>query len=620
MLSGLKLYSTASENGQYRFHSNGAASRVIAGVQGSRDVGFKVTANNLVQPGGSAVGQNVVSKNTMVNLLDGFIIDDPQAKRRLYQDMYRHDAICGGAIEIFANIPFSSFDLTGLNDEEALEYYQKSCDNMRCQTLLPALARDYLTLGVFIGTTLFDKVQKIFTNVMPQSINNCKVTEVPIYGVDPIIDLEVPPALKKMLKDKDPRLQGIFKNIPRAILDDLNKGKVQLPPETTLYIPRRTLTNDWIGTSYLERVLPVWMYAKTLYRGTLDQANRRQRSIFHIVAGDDEWIPPQEDLNNIRDLFMQADTDPTGAIIVTRPSISPNEVREATSFFRYDEVDPYFSQAMYRGLGITEAMITGEFSVATIDASLTMIVDSFRSFRHMLTRDIFYDKIFPAVALANNFKREDYMVKGSKYRSTADLRVTCEDRTRSFKIKGMNYNTSNLAIPSINWHKHLKPEGDATYIDMLANLTERGVPVTLSMYTAAAGINLDQLVESMDTDLALRKKISGYMKQVNKMNAESAPPEAQAREILAALASDGTAVKRVGLLEREFDDSQRYYERKKNGKYRLTSKRRVREMTERANKMIGQQLAERARYENKRLREGKGERKVMSSGVFGIIK
>jgi hypothetical protein len=45
------------------------------------------------------------------------------------------------------------------------------------------------------------------------------------------------------------------------------------------------------------------------------------RRIFHIVAGDDNWTPTMDELNQIKEMFMDATLDPEGALIVSRNAI-----------------------------------------------------------------------------------------------------------------------------------------------------------------------------------------------------------------------------------------------------------------------------------------------------------
>lgn len=51
-----------------------------------------------------------------------------------------------------------------------------------------------------------------------------------------------------------------------------------------------------------------------------------QRKILHVRVGTDDYIPTLQELEEIRDLFLQADRDPTGAIVVTRHDIIATEL------------------------------------------------------------------------------------------------------------------------------------------------------------------------------------------------------------------------------------------------------------------------------------------------------
>ncbi len=148
------------------------------------------------------------------------------------------------------------------------------------------------------------------------------------------------------------------------------------------------------------------------------------------------------------------------------------------------------------------------------------------------------------------------------------------------------------------------------------------------MYAAAAGINIDSVVKSMDPDIKLRKEVAKYLKQVGKINADIQPPmgdddqqqQMQAAEIVAGMISKGTASRRVGILNREFDEREQMHERKKNGKIRVTSRRRRKELQERAYKVISEALANQAKRENKRIRKGRErDAKILVSPIYGIL-
>jgi hypothetical protein len=642
MLNNTKLYTVnASDKSSFLFEAGGSSNNIYS--KRSRSPGYLTTSSidggsgNSMNQGGFNTSATVVGKTILTRYLDGFIPDNLNVKRQLYSDMYYHDIICGSAVDILSSIPFSSFDVVGIADLEILEKYQKCCEALRPGLLLPSLSKEYMVMGLFIGTTLFDENENIFTAIMPQDLNQCTIKNIPIYGVDPLITLNINAELKKLVKDKDPRVQNIMNDLPENVKEAFKKGSLDLAPETTIYLPRRSLPSDTIGTSYYERALSIYLIEKTLYRGTLDQISRRQRSILHITLGDsDEWIPDQQDLNNVSNLFSSADADPTGPIIVTRSGVNPSEIRQAEDFFRYDSIFDFASTAKYRALGVSEEMISGQLSISTMDAALSITMDQLRDYRAMMTREIFYEKIFPAVAIANSYKKDGYTTLGSSrgysgdkydknnnrnriYKKDGVWRATASDSPVSVNIKSRDFNLKEYLIPRIEWEKHLKAEGDSAYMQLLDELGQKGVPIPLTMLATAAGVSMDSILNSKDADLELRKVMADYSKEIQKYNKKAGlVSESKAMQMLGAL-NYKPGLKTKGLLNREYSDEYQPHEVSKSGKKKSTSKRRQRELREAANRLIAQSAAKAAQEHNRRVKDKK-KSKTMLHNRLGIIK
>ncbi|MDE1906730.1 MAG: hypothetical protein KGH75_09820, partial [Rhodospirillales bacterium] len=292
--------------------------------------------------------------------------------------------------------------------------------------------------------------------------HNSEIVNIPLFGVDPIVDLIMPKDLSKIMQSKDPRVAQVLSHIPQEFIERIKAGRIPLDPANTIYIPRRTMTAEPYGVSFFERVLPVHLIEKALMRGTIDVSNRRQRSLLHVmVGGDDDWIPTQSDLESFRDLFLQGDMDPTGAIIVTRTGVNTNEIRPATEFWNVDQTFEYASAMKYRAFGLSEGILTGEVSLSTLDASLSVMLDNFRTFRRKITTALFYEKLFPAISAANDFTTaKGYQVTGKdeeefqpiNYRSLYNEVIP---HYRNKVIAGEPINTKDLLIPKITYHKHL---------------------------------------------------------------------------------------------------------------------------------------------------------------------
>ena len=158
----------------------------------------------------------------------------------------------------------------------------------------------------------------------------------------------------------------------------------------------------------------------------------------------------------------------------------------------------------------------------TADTSLTVFIESIRAYRDMLTRKLFYNKIFPLVSLVNGFTVNE---KGKLIRKDGLL----DSKNMQANLDKMA-DGSRLLIPNVHWSKQLKPEGDSQYLDMLQQLTERGIPVPLRAIAAAGGFNLDSLLSDGDDDLELLRRVSEYNKNVGEVKKKYGPKQAEGEE------------------------------------------------------------------------------------------
>jgi len=570
---------------------------------------YKAEAWDQTQQGNrTTIGQTQTSSNVARATLENIFVEDPRIKRKIFRDMYYHDPVCGGAVDVYSNLPFSEFHLTGIKDKAILDKYHDSLESLHLRSLLPGISTDHLVLGAFIGNAIFDQDEKVFTSIMPQNIDNTEIVNIPLFGVDPIVDLIMPKDLSKIMQSKDPRVAQVLSHIPQEFIEKIKAGRIPLDPSNTIYIPRRTMTAEPYGVSLYERVLPVHLIEKALMRGTIDVSNRRQRSLLHVmVGGDDEWIPTQSDLESFRDLFLQGDMDPTGAIIVTRTGVNTNEIRAATEFWNVDQTFEYASAMKYRAFGLSEGILTGEISLSTLDASLSVMLDNIRNFRAKITHGLFYEKLFPAISAANDFVQDKRFQVTGDYKEVKDtlntpyrsLYADVIPRHRNKVIAGEMINTRDLLIPKVVYHKHLSPEGDQAYLTMLNDMTTMGVPVPISMLAAAGGLDINQIISSFDEDVALRGKIAKYNEKLQQLAQESMGGQGGQQFVGSALqAMAGFSVnKGPGLFNRDYDPSMDIGAFAADGKRKNISLKGQKMLKEKVMKKAATVLAERNRKE-----------------------
>lgn len=500
--------------------------------------------------GNYGMASSAVSPNMDVDVLDGLLsYKDATVVRKIYRDIYYHDVIAGGAVDIQSTLPFSSFSLTGLDDPKMLKAYHHSIENLSLKSLMPSLTVDYNVMGAFCGVPNFDPMEKIYKTMMPVNLDLCTMTANPFFNGDPIIDLKFTKDMQKFLNSTDPRAKRIVAMMPDWMTTGIRQGTVMLDPTNVVYIPRRAFTTSNEGTSYFRRILPIFMLEKALLRGTIGQAYRRQRPIGMLTAGDEEWEPTNDELNSMVTMFMQADMDPVGAYVAMRQGVQYQEIRQGQDFWSYDNIFEFAAGAKMRGLGISEILLTGDANFNTMDAAMSVFIEGISNYRDRVTRELFYDRVFPVIAAANDF------VKNKKHQfDTTNLEINSSDELPALRGRRgdgrrsgiYEYETrarngdvrrhleavcdgslmrnpeiddvSKYIMPQVHWHKQLKPKGDRDYLDLLSELQAKNVPISLRMYAAAAGLNLDDLLDATDEDLKIREELADYYKEVQKFD------------------------------------------------------------------------------------------------------
>lgn len=492
-------------NGRQRINQNQGSYTVLSSAQ-TRNT---VTAATSSMSSGTSASGNPVSKmqgggaNVKDSLMDGIIKLDTETLLGMYLDMYAFDPTVGGAIDLKSILAWSGLKLSGY-DEATLDPFYASLERMNIEQLMPEISLDQNVLGTHISTPVYNENVKGFTDIIPHSIANCEIEDTPMYSQDPIITLNVPEEMREFAASTDPYVKSLQKGIPSNILKGLSKEKLRLKSHSTLYLPRETFSSVQTGLSPLMRVLPIWMMEKLLYKGTLTEISRRQKSTLHIQAGDELIEYNDAELNSIVKLFLEAEQDPISSIVATPQNIATQEIRSQGDIWRWTEHFQDFSEMKFRALGINESFLSSDATYANSEAGLVVFLEQLEAERSSVTRRMFYKKLFPAIAVTNNLKKD----KQSRTVTAAGGGEVKDSLGLDYKMN----DTSNLAIPEIIWDKKLRPQGSQEDLDRLDLLAEKGVPIGLRAIAAAGGYDIDDLARdtTLKEDQELREKIKSY--------------------------------------------------------------------------------------------------------------
>lgn len=533
MFSSSKRFSVNGSTGSVRsvkLHSptkasaKSSASKETANLFGAFGLGGLV--------GNSGMNVHATGPMASVNMLTYLVPEQEASLRTYYRDIYYYDPVCGAAIDLLSSFPFSDFTLTGVNSK-LLEKYNESMARLNVRSLMPDISTGFLVDGQFIASLIFNIREKLFVDLIVYNADDCKIDKAPFYSADPSIVVRRTEAMAKFMAADDPQARAVRQTLPTSFIRALNSPAFRLDPLTALYLERKTLPGAE-PISFLKRVLPIYLLEKTLYRGTLVEAMKRQRSMLHVQMGDDTHEFTPEEMAETVNQFQLADLDPLGAVIGTRNNVQASELRQGGDFWKvtdtYDILTPY----KLRALGISEAFLSGDSNYSNVETALSVFMENADAYRSFLTFETFTNKIFPIVAIYNGF-----------YKPGKEQHI----KNRAQLVYQAN-NFSDLETPQLHWHKRLSAKDEDNVMDTLSTLEEKGFPIPLRMWAAAGKVDINAYYQDLEQDSAIRARIADLTKgKATNGNEEEDFLEA------ATLKRLTSGVKRVPLLARDFGNS-----------------------------------------------------------------
>lgn len=451
-------------------------------------------------------------QQNFTTFLESFVnTTDAKNLRYKYRDIYYFDNICGTAVDLRSELPFSEFSLSGVSDPTVLKKYEEALQELKPLQFLRRVLVDYFVYGISAHWFLFDDVRKIFSSPVALDLDRCTFINTPLLNDAPFIDYQQDESLMNFINyynNGDERVRDYITQRP-ALLKLVSLAKdavIKLDPACTLYLERNDLSHsNKMNVSYYSRVLKYYEYEKRLFRGTLDLAEKRLKSILHLMIGNDTILPGSDTLAEISNAFKSANLDPTDAIVATHHYVQTNEIRQPTDFWRWDEASEFINRGKMVALGINEQFLSGEMNYASMESALSVFLEQLLWDRTYVTDKVFNKMIFPYIAKENGFVKKEN--EGSND-AIKNLKINIRNPAKEMISKDIildpllhtqqKHRTEEYQIPTITWHKTLKPKVDKEWMDTLAILKDQGIPVPYRMWLTASGINVDELLSEYE--------------------------------------------------------------------------------------------------------------------------
>jgi len=297
------------------------------------------------------------------SVIEDWIPRDLPGINKMLRILYTRDSIAGPAVDIMANLPWSEYDLQGIEDPAIMRFFEEASQLFGDKAQeMPAITVEYLVLGRFCASLIYNESKGYWDDFVPHDSDFLTITPIPVRNFDPKIDLVLSPGVRQFVNSLDYRDVAASGHLPKHLLDKMRSGQpIPLDPLNTLYLRRKSSPYDHVGTSIYTRLIPYWAMEKSLMNATVTASRRRAGNILHVKAGlDDRWEPTQQEMEDLAGLFIQADEDPVGAVVVTRTGVEGTEIRQGGQIWKWSDEWATFSEGKMRGLGISEALLSGD--------------------------------------------------------------------------------------------------------------------------------------------------------------------------------------------------------------------------------------------------------------------
>ena len=402
---------------------------------------------------------------------------------------------CVPAVLHNSDLPWSPFDLTGIEDKKILQFYQDMFTEINLQSHMPDMTREYLKSGMAIPHLIFNGRKGYWSNLFFHNPMFIRVTPVPIPGADPLLDMKPSPDLREFAVLRDPRAMTMKQMLPDVFIQRLMAGlPIPLDPVNCTYLARKSAPYDSEGTSIYSRIYRAQMIEDFLANATIAVAQRHANPLRIFKLGDREtgWLPEKEDEESLAEMLAACETDPLGAIIF-HYGLEVDYVGVQERSMSITREWDWIERVKFLALGISKSFLLGETSFAAAVAGLQTMAERLLALRQKFENQWIYPKVIKNVAIMNQFYT----------RKTAEL---------SHRIRTTARTEANLVMPKLKWRKTLEPSQDTELVRIWKDMKEMGIT---SNRTIAVGAGLD-----LDTERKNIKEEADYERQMKQENPE----------------------------------------------------------------------------------------------------
>jgi hypothetical protein len=282
---------------------------------------------------------------------------------------YKLDPIIGTCIDMFAEMLWSNFELSGEGVEgEIKEALEHMCEITEFRSWLPYFVKEYLVIGEVAPHLFWSDDEGLWTHIALHNPDQLEIIDAPFLDMEPLIEFKPEEKLRQILTSNNPMLKSVRESMPEEILSALISGQnIPLSPINCTFIPRKLHPYEIRGTSLIARMWRILMFEDALFAAAIAIARRNAAPLKVAKMGDRAtgWIPdPAQELRFL-ELIAQAELDPA-SWLCWHYGIEFDLVGAQERTWKVDQSAEFIERTKMIALGVSKSFLHGEVTYACL--------------------------------------------------------------------------------------------------------------------------------------------------------------------------------------------------------------------------------------------------------------
>jgi len=239
---------------------------------------------------------------------------DDRTLHGLYRFFAETDPIVGASLKLLSDLPLADLTLGQCEDSGVQQHYEDMWERINGIKLLSDITQEYYEIGNVYPFGAFNEADYMWDQFALLNPDYVKIESTWI-NAKPLIKLIPDETLKRVVHTQSPRY--IYDQLPEEMIQYvLFNQEIPLEPNNVFHVAHAMRPYELKGRSLIKRILKTLMLEDRFNQANFALATRHAVPLTIVKVGDPAsgWIPKDEEINAVRDLFGAYELDPNFSI------------------------------------------------------------------------------------------------------------------------------------------------------------------------------------------------------------------------------------------------------------------------------------------------------------------